>query len=90
MTLSVSRRNDERKGSMTRRRSRLEDPVANLSAELLGDASGHDNGSVPVRGKVDAILLTGGIAYSRYVTGQITSYSVSRIYMRFMYGYCCF
>lgn len=37
-------------------------------------ARGIGAAAVPVRGKVDAILLTGGIAYSRYVTDQITSY----------------
>lgn len=30
--------------------------------------------AIPVRGKVDAILLTGGIAYSEYLTSRISEY----------------
>lgn len=30
--------------------------------------------AIPVRGQVDAILLTGGIAYSEYLTGRIADY----------------
>ena len=49
---------------------------ANLNNEAVGSmAQGHFGAmAVAMKGKVDAIILTGGISYSEYVVNFVTDY----------------